>query len=84
MLEAILVYQMSLAWIPKDILNKRNKLWGNFVWSGSSDHFVHPWVRWERITTPKAFGGWGLKDFHLFLKALATKASWRLLKTHSL
>jgi hypothetical protein len=32
----------------------------------------------KRIALPKEMGGWGLKYFHQFAKALATKCVWRL------
>jgi len=83
-LEAIPVYWMSLSWIPKEILEKTRKICFKFLWSGKSDFFVHPWVRWERIVVPKALGGWGLKNIFLFSKALAAKCGWRLLKSDSL
>jgi hypothetical protein len=45
---------------------------------------VMPWVRWERISKPKALGGWGLKNIFLFSKALAAKSVWRLISTKNL
>jgi hypothetical protein len=45
---------------------------------------VFPWVRWEQIAAPKTLGGWGLNNLFSFSKALATKNSWRLIKTTSL
>jgi hypothetical protein len=56
-LEAILVYWMSLAWIPKGILEKMRKLCFLYLWQGNKDKKVLPWVRWDQIATPKALGG---------------------------
>jgi hypothetical protein len=83
-LEAIPVYWMSLSWIPKGILNAARKLTSKFLWSGKSESHVIPWVRWEKIATPKALGGWGLKNIFYFSKALAAKGGWCLLNTTSL
>jgi hypothetical protein len=58
-LEAIPVYWMSLSWIPKGILDAARKLSSKFLWSGKKESHVIPWVRWEKIATPKALGGWG-------------------------
>ena len=55
-----------------------------FLWSGDKDHYVVPWVKWEKIAVPKSLGGWGLKNVFIFSKALAAKGVWRLLTTNSL
>jgi len=83
-LEAIPVYWMSLAWIPKGILESIRRICFRFLWSGKKDDQVTPWVSWKRIAIPKGLGGWGLKNIFLFSKALAAKGGWRLLKTNSL
>jgi len=56
-LEAIPVYWMSLAWIPKGTLEAVRKICFRFLWSGKSDTQVTPWVRWDRIAIPKGMGG---------------------------
>ena len=83
-LEAILAYRMSLAWIRKAILEKTRKICANFLWSGRKEHMVIPWVKWDQIAKPKDTGGWGLKNINLFAKAMAAKVGWRLLTTTSL
>ena len=83
-LEAIPVYWMSLAWMPKGILEQVRRLCFSFLWRGKHDHRAMVWVRWEKIPVPKALGGWGLKNIFLFAKALGAKVSWRLIHTQSL
>jgi len=83
-LEAIPVYWLSLAWIPKGILETIRRICFRFLWSGKKEEQVTPWVNWKRTATPKGLGGWGLKNIFLFSKALAAKGGWRLLKTNSL
>jgi len=83
-LEAIPVFWLSLAWIPKGTLESIRRICFRFLWSGKKDVQVTPWVNWKRIAIPKGLGGWGLKNIFLFSKALAAKGGWRLLKTDSL
>jgi hypothetical protein len=78
-LEAIPVYWMSLAWIPKGILEKLRKICARFIWSGSGEKYTQPWSKWDNIALPKSLGGWGLKNIFLFSKSLAAKACWRLI-----
>jgi hypothetical protein len=70
-LEAIHVYWMSLAWIPKGILEKLRRICFKFIWSGSHDKHTSPWARWENLARPKSLGGWGLKNIFLFSKYLS-------------
>jgi hypothetical protein len=83
-LEVIPVYWMSLAWIPKGIMEKIRKLCLKFLWEGAQDKFVIPWVKWSSLALPKYLGGWGLKNIFLFSKSLAANSSWRLITTDSL
>jgi hypothetical protein len=83
-LEAIPVYWVSLAWVPKGILEKIRRLCFRFLWVGQKESFVMPWIKWETLATPKLLGGWGLKNIHNFSKALAAKVGWRLITTESL
>jgi hypothetical protein len=78
-LEVISVYWMSLAWIPKGVLEIIRRTCSRFIWSELGDKFPQPWVKWEHIARPKALGGWGLKKKFLFSKALVTKACCRLI-----
>jgi hypothetical protein len=83
-LEAIPVYWMSLAWIPKGILERARRICFKFIWAGSKDSHVVPWVSWEVLVAPKLLGGWGLKNIFLFSKALAAKSNWRLIVMQNL
>ena len=83
-LEAILVYWMSLSWIPKGTLEQIRRIYFRFLWSGKREGQVTPWVSWKMIVVPKGLGGWGLKNIFLFAQALAAKGGWRLIKTSSL
>ena len=83
-LEAILVYWMSLSWIPKGILEKDLHICLHFLWSGNKEVSVTPWVRWDRIARPKSLGGWGLKNIFFLAKALVAKGGWRMIQAEYL
>lgn len=83
-LEAILVYWISIAWIPRGVLDKIRRICFSFLWQGKKEEHSRPWVKWERVATPKALGGWGLKNIYKFSTALATKCGWRMISTSSL
>jgi hypothetical protein len=83
-LEAILVYWMSLSWIPTGILEATRKITSKLLWSGKKEAHVIPWVRWDKIIVPKAMGGWDLKIIFLFSKALLAKGGWRIINSTNL
>eukprot|EP00253_Pinus_taeda_P021333 PITA_21333 len=83
-LEATPVYWMSLAWIPRGILARLQKICCRFLWKGNKQGNLFAWVKWETIARPKKWGGWGIKRLDLFAKALAAKLGWQLITSHSL
>jgi hypothetical protein len=83
-LEAILVYWMSLVWIPKGILEKARRICFKFLWVGSQKKHISPWVKWESLAVSKMLDGWGLKKIYMFSNSLSAKSTWRLLSTNSL
>lgn len=83
-LEAILVYWMSIAWIPKGVLDKLWLICFSFLWQGKKEAYSRPWVKWEKIATPKALGGWGLKNIYKFSTTLDAKCGWWLISTTNL
>ena len=56
-LEAIHVYWMSLAWIPIGIREQLRSLCFEYLWEGSQEKVVLPWVRCEFLALPKGLGG---------------------------
>eukprot|EP01018_Ginkgo_biloba_P023075 Gb_32325 [translate_table: standard] len=83
-LEAIPVYWLSLTLIPKGVLDKIRKLSFRFLWPGNREKEGIPLVKWQVVAAPKASGGWGIKNLHLFGKALAAKFVWRLISSEGL
>jgi hypothetical protein len=78
-LESIHVYWLSIAHIPKTIIERIHRKCSNFLWTCSKEKEGIPIFKWSRISTLKEFGGWGLKKLHIFGQALAAKSLWRLL-----
>jgi hypothetical protein len=78
-LESIHVYWLSLAKIPKSILNIIRRRMFSFMWSGKKVKEGIHLISWEKIAKPKKLGGWGIKNIYTFGKSLATKSLWRCL-----
>jgi hypothetical protein len=83
-LESIYVYWISIAHIPKGILNKITKKCFSFPHIGKREKEGIPSVEWTKVTNLKEFGGWGLNNIHIFNMALALKCLWRLVYNKAL
>jgi len=51
----------------------------NFLWRRNSETNQLHLCKWEQITIPKKFGGWGIHNIFDFSKALAANTLWRVL-----
>jgi hypothetical protein len=78
-LESLHVYWLSLAKIPKCILNNIRRKMFNFLWTGKKTKEGIHLVSWKKLAKPKKVGGWGNKIIFTFGKALASKSLWRCL-----
>jgi hypothetical protein len=78
-LESIPQYWLSLAHVPKSILDRIRRCSFQFPWYGKKLKESIALVKWKNIAKPKKDSGWGIKNIYLFGKALATKRLWRLL-----
>jgi hypothetical protein len=67
-LEAIPMYWMSLTWIPKGVLEEIRSLSYRFLWFGSREKKGFSSAKLEKLTMPKALGGWGLRTFSYFIR----------------
>jgi hypothetical protein len=83
-LESIDVYWLSLAKIPKSILNTIRIRMFNFLCTGKKIKEGIHLVSWNQLEKPKNMGGWGIKNIYSFGKALAAKSLWRCLMTQGL
>eukprot|EP00253_Pinus_taeda_P021761 PITA_21761 len=81
---AIQVYWAALTWIPKGIMEKIRRMCCRFLWAGSNENSVLPWVAWDKIARPKEWGGWGIKRLPEFSLSLAAKLGWRLISMENL
>eukprot|EP00253_Pinus_taeda_P031126 PITA_31126 len=81
---AIPIYWAALTWIPKGIMEKIRRLCCRFLWVGSNENSVLPWVAWDKIARPKEWGGWGIKRIPDFSLSLAAKSGWRLISMDNL
>lgn len=75
---------MTLAWIPRGILDRLQKICCHFLWKGKQTGRIFAWTKWESLALPKHQGGWGIKRLDTFSKALASKLGWQLLNNCSL
>jgi len=75
---------MSLAWIPRGILSRIQNLCCRFLWRGNQPGRIYAWAKWDALTLPKKWGGWGLKKLDYFSSTLAAKLGWQLVTTDNL
>lgn len=83
-LQAMSVFWAALTWVPKGILNKISKICSRFLWSGTKEDSVLPWVAWEKVARPKKWGGWGIKNLYDFSLSLAAKSGWNFINSENL
>lgn len=81
---AIPVFWAALTWVPKGVLEKIRRIFSRFLWAGSKENTVLPWVASEKVARPKYWGGWGIKSLPDFNLSLAAKSGWRLIKMENL
>ena len=74
-LESIHVYRLSLAHVPKSILEGIRKYCAGFLWQGKKKNGFHL-ANWGLLSKSKSFGGWGLKDIRIFSRALQDSGLW--------
>ncbi|KAL4324012.1 hypothetical protein GQ457_11G027330 [Hibiscus cannabinus] len=72
---------MSCYLLPCSLVEEMSRSIRRFWWSGKGSARGWPLVAWDDICLPKAAGGIGFKDLHLFNIALLGKQLWSLLST---
>lgn len=76
---------LSVFLIPKATTDKLNSIFAKFLWNGSRTMKPIYWKSMATIELPKGGGGLGIRNVHLFNKALLAKQAVRLHETrHSL
>ena len=76
-LSSLPMYFMSLFKIPVSVAKQIEQFQRNFLWGGEGDIIKVPLVSWNKVCTPIAQGGLGVRDLISFNKALLGKWLWR-------
>ena len=66
MIQAILIYYMSLFLLPKDLCSEINSQMRKFWWSQPGKDVGVNWMSWGRMSIAKSSGGMGFRDFKCF------------------
>ncbi|GJR02332.1 RNA-directed DNA polymerase, eukaryota, reverse transcriptase zinc-binding domain protein [Tanacetum coccineum] len=77
-LESIHVYWASVFLLPITIIQDINRLLKWFLWNQGEAAKGKAKVSWENVCKPKKQGGLGLKDLHIWNKALLAKHVWNI------
>ena len=65
--------------MPKKVLLNVEHRFRTFLWSGHASGKYYAKVAWSNTCIPKDAGGLGIKDLHIWNKALMTRYIWNLL-----
>ncbi|XP_020270673.1 uncharacterized protein LOC109845818 [Asparagus officinalis] len=79
-LSSLPVYYMSFFKLPPWLIKNIDRIRHNFLWGKASDNIKgnNP-VNWRTVCSPKASGGLGVINLHLFNSALLSKWLWHYL-----
>jgi ribonuclease HI len=78
-LQAIPSYVMSVYLIPETVIKEIERMLNSFWWGGGSNNGGIKWLAWNRMTFPKAYGGLGFRNLHLFNMAMVAKQGWKFI-----
>lgn len=73
------VYTMQTHCMPRSVCTRIDPITRNFFWGKGDQRRGWHLVNWETLTTPKNFGGLGIRDTRLTNLALLGKLVWSLL-----
>lgn len=69
-LGSVASYLMSIYAVPLTVIRDLERLRSTFFWGADlNDRRMH-WVRWDKLLTPKEFGGLGIGSLFAFNRAL--------------
>nr|XP_016433471.1 PREDICTED: uncharacterized protein LOC107759971 [Nicotiana tabacum] len=76
-LSSMSTYYLSMLQAPVSIIEKLERFQRNFLWDAADGTRKFYLVNWQTITSPKRWGGLGVKDLRVFNRALLGKWLWR-------
>jgi hypothetical protein len=76
-LQAIPSYIMSVYLIPDSIISDIERMLNSFWWGDGTNNKGIRWLAWDKLAKPKAHGGLGYRDFHVFNMSLIAKQVWK-------
>ena len=77
-LQKLLMYALSLFWIPVKFSNKMEKIQRDFLWSSLKDHKRYSLVAWDNLFLPKSYEVLGIRKVRHLNKALLAKQIWHI------
>jgi hypothetical protein len=77
--QAIPSYCMGVFLLPLSLEEEIERMLNSFWWGDGSNNKGIRWLAWDKLTKPKAAGGLGYRDFHVFNMSLIAKQAWKFL-----
>ena len=71
------VYWFSILQVPSFVVNLLRRFIFNFLWTEGPKSGKLIMIGWEKLSLPKDWGGWGIKNLYWFNVALRMKSFWR-------
>lgn len=76
---SIPTYTMPINWLPESICNTLDRYAREFLWKGNNNTGIHL-VNWETISSPRKWGGLGVRRARLQNISLLGKIVWNVLQ----
>ncbi|KAL3652392.1 hypothetical protein CASFOL_002073 [Castilleja foliolosa] len=82
-LSSLPIHILSATVVPKKVIQRVEKYFKSFLWGQNGEDRTH-WVSWNKVCTPKAEGGLGLRRLQDTVDGLNGKLAWSIIKKSSL